>query len=125
VITAGIFGVIAAPFISRLLPLFPPVVTGTIIIVIGLSLMRVAINWAGGGLPTPGQMVDGQIGQFRNPDYGALDGLSIAVFVLVVILAVTKYALPRRDSQAAGPAAGLAARKRLASLEMRPAQRNA
>src|ERR1700733_11111319 len=43
VIAAGIFGIIAAPFISRLLPLFPPVVTGTIIMVIGISLMRVGI----------------------------------------------------------------------------------
>jgi xanthine/uracil permease len=38
--TAGIFGIVAAPFISRLLPLFPPVLTGTIILVIGISLMR-------------------------------------------------------------------------------------
>ena len=52
VIAAGMFGILAAPFISRLLPLFPPVVTGTIIMVIGISLMRVGINWAGGGLPT-------------------------------------------------------------------------
>src|SRR5882672_476367 len=33
VIEAGIFAILAAPFISRLLPLFPPVVTGTIILV--------------------------------------------------------------------------------------------
>src|SRR5476651_1030741 len=92
VIAAGIFGIIAAPFISRLLPLFPPVVTGTIIIVIGISLMRVGINWAGGGLPTLGRVVDGQMGQFNNPAYGALDGLAIALFVLVVILAITKFA---------------------------------
>jgi uric acid transporter len=52
VIAAGLFAFLAAPFISRLLPLFPPVVTGTIIMVIGISLMRVGINWAGGGLPT-------------------------------------------------------------------------
>jgi uric acid transporter len=91
VITAGIFGIVAAPFISRLLPMFPPVVTGTIIIVIGISLMRVGINWAGGGLPTTGRMVDGQMGQFNNPAYGALDGLAIALFVLIVILLITKY----------------------------------
>jgi xanthine/uracil permease len=52
VIAAGVFAVIVAPFMGRLLPLFPPVVTGTIILVIGISLMRVGINWAGGGLPT-------------------------------------------------------------------------
>ncbi len=91
VIAAGVFGFIVAPFVSRLLPLFPPVVTGTIIIVIGISLMRVGINWAGGGLPTLGRMVDGQLGQFNNPAYGAPDGLGIALFVLVVILLITKY----------------------------------
>ncbi len=92
VIVAGVFGFLVAPFISRLLPLFPPVVTGTIIIVIGISLMRVGINWAGGGLPTLGRMVDGQMGQFPNPSYGALDGLGIALFVLVVILLITRFA---------------------------------
>ena len=67
--------------------LFPPAVTGTVILSIGLSLMRVGINWAGGGLPTLGRMVDGQMGQFPNPAYGALDGLAIALFVLLVMLA--------------------------------------
>ena len=79
---------LVAPFISRMLPLFPPVVTGTIIIVIGISLMRVGINWAGGGLPTLARKVDGQMSDsFPNPNYGALDGLGIALFVLIVILA--------------------------------------
>ena len=91
VIVAGVFGFLIAPFMSWLLPLFPPVVTGTIIVVIGVSLMRVGINWAGGGLPTLGKMVDGQMGQFPNPAYGSLDGLAIALFVLIVILAITKY----------------------------------
>src|ERR1700691_808680 len=45
VIAAGIFGIIAAPFITRLLPLFPPFLTGTIILVIGISLMRVLGRW--------------------------------------------------------------------------------
>ena len=74
VIAAGIFGILAAPFISRLLPLFPPVVTGTIILVIGISLMRVGINWAGGGLPTLTKVVDGVPGAFPNPGYGQLAG---------------------------------------------------
>ena len=78
VIAAGIFGIIVAPFISRLLPLFPPVVTGTIILVIGISLMRVGVNWAAGGIPT-------------LPNYGALDGLGIALFVLLVILALIRW----------------------------------
>jgi len=91
VIAAGIFGIIAAPFISRLLPLFPPVVTGTIILIIGISLMRVGINWAGGGLPTLTKVVDGVPGAFPNPAYGQLQGLGISVFVLLFILGLIKW----------------------------------
>ncbi len=91
VVAAGIFGLIAAPFISRLLPLFPPVVTGTIILVIGLSLMRVGINWAGGGLPTLTKVVDGVPGAFPNPAYGQLQGLGISAFVLLFILGLIKW----------------------------------
>ena len=69
VIAAGVFGILIAPFISRLLPLFPPVVTGTIILVIGISLMRVGVNWAGGGLPMLTRVVDGVPGSFPNPNY--------------------------------------------------------
>ncbi|BAT59937.1 uric acid transporter UacT [Variibacter gotjawalensis] len=92
VIAAGIFGIIVAPFISRLLPLFPPVVTGTIILIIGVSLMRVGINWAGGGQPTITKVVDGVLGAFPNPAYAQLQGLALAGFVLVVILALLKWA---------------------------------
>jgi NCS2 family nucleobase:cation symporter-2 len=77
VIAAGLFGVLIAPFVSRLLPLFPPVVTGTIITVIGISLMRVGVNWAGGGI--------------GNPAFGDLRFLGIALFVLVVILSLSKW----------------------------------
>ncbi|WP_127090832.1 nucleobase:cation symporter-2 family protein [Aquabacter cavernae] len=91
VIAAGIFGIVVAPFISRLLPLFPPVVTGTIILVIGISLMRVGINWAGGGLPMLTKTVNGELVQVANPNYGQLQGLGISAFVLLVILALLKW----------------------------------
>jgi NCS2 family nucleobase:cation symporter-2 len=91
VIAAGAFAIIVAPFMSRLLPLFPPVVTGTIILVIGVSLMRVGINWAGGGLPTLTRMVDGVPGAFPNPAFGQLQGLAIALFVLIVILGLVRW----------------------------------
>ncbi len=91
VIAAGIFGLLVAPFISKLLPLFPPVVTGTIILIIGVSLMRVGINWAGGGLPTITKVVDGVPGAFPNPNYAAPQGLMIAAFVLLAILALLRW----------------------------------
>jgi xanthine permease len=91
VIGAGIFSVLASPFISRLLPLFPPVVTGTIILVIGISLMRVGINWAGGGLQTFTKIVDGAPAVVPNPAFGQLTGLGIALFVLIMILSLIKW----------------------------------
>ncbi|WP_114858795.1 nucleobase:cation symporter-2 family protein [Azospirillum brasilense] len=78
VIGAGVFATLAAPLVGRLLPLFPPVVTGTVIAIIGISLMRVGITWAGGGAGNP---------NFGDPLY-----LGVALFVLAVILLVTKYA---------------------------------
>ena len=91
VIAAGLFGILVAPFVSRLLPLFPPVVTGTIILVIGISLMRVGINWAGGGLPTLTRVVDGVPGAFPNPAYGQLQGLGISAFVLLFVPGLIKW----------------------------------
>ena len=91
VIAAGIFAVVVAPFMGQMLRLFPPVVTGTVILVIGISLMRVGINWAGGGLPTLTKVVDGVAGAFPNPGYGQLEGLAIALFVLAVILGLIRW----------------------------------
>ena len=87
VICAGIFGMLIAPVISRMLPYFPPVVTGTIITVIGISLMRVGINWAAGGNP----MIAGPAGMMPNPNYGAPLHLAVASIVLLFILAITKF----------------------------------
>ena len=53
--------------------------------------MRVGINWAGGGLPTLTKVIDGVPGAFPNPGYGQLQGLGIALFVLLVILGLIKW----------------------------------
>lgn len=47
VIAAGLFTVLLAPYFSRLLRFFPPVVAGTVITIIGVALLPVAIRWAG------------------------------------------------------------------------------
>jgi xanthine permease len=91
VIAAGVFAVLVAPLMSRLIVLFPPVVTGSIILVIGLSLMRIGIGWAEGPLKVP-NIVDGQFkGVIDNPNRDALDGFALSLLVLLVILGLTKY----------------------------------
>jgi NCS2 family nucleobase:cation symporter-2 len=118
IIGAGIISIAIAPLISRLLRFFPPVVTGTIIAVIGISLMRVGIGWAMGGPPNLAQNLDvpklvamvdgakaaaasassaapvvklGPLPMLDNATYGALDNMAIAAFVLVVILLIARY----------------------------------
>ena len=78
VIAAGVFGIIVAPFISRLLRFFPSVVTGSIITVIGITLMRIGINWIGGGRP-------------GAPDFGAPGYLAVAGLVLFIILMLLRF----------------------------------
>jgi NCS2 family nucleobase:cation symporter-2 len=79
VIAAGAFTIAVAPLISYLLPLFPPVVTGTIILMIGISLMRVGVNWAAGS-SNP-----------SAPEYGDPFNLGMATLVLVMILLITRF----------------------------------
>ena len=64
VIVAGIVTMLIAPVFSKLLRFFPPIVTGTIIAVIGITLLRVGITRAGGGA-------------MAKP-FGAIGNLSIA-----------------------------------------------
>jgi xanthine permease len=78
VIVGGLFGLLVAPVMQHALRFFPSVVTGTIITMIGISLMRVGIAWAGGGAAAA--------------DFGAGGYLAIAAMVLAVILLIIKFA---------------------------------
>ncbi len=115
IIGAGVISMLIAPMVSKLLRFFPPVVTGTIIAIIGISLMRVGVGWAMGGPAPAAQSVDvpklvamvdaakaaattpaelklpGPIPMKDNPNYGALDNMAIAGAVLVFILLLVKY----------------------------------
>ena len=77
IIVVGLLTVLAAPYFSKLLRFFPPVVAGSVITVIGLSLMPVAIRWAGGGDQT-------------SKDFGNVGNVALAFGVLVLILAITR-----------------------------------
>ncbi len=46
---SGILVVIIAPFFSHLVKFFPPVVTGSVVTIIGVNLMPVAMNYLAGG----------------------------------------------------------------------------
>jgi len=78
IIVSGAFAVAIAPVFGSLLRFFPPLVTGTIITTIGLTLLQVGIGWAGGG--------------FGNPAFGAPVQLGLAFLVLLAILLINRFA---------------------------------
>ncbi|MBM9467865.1 nucleobase:cation symporter-2 family protein [Nakamurella leprariae] len=80
VIASGIFMMVLAPLFAKLVRFFPPLVTGTVILIIGLSLMGVAANWIGGG----------QVGEEGAP----IGNVAMAAFVLVLIILLERFAPP-------------------------------
>ena len=77
VIIGGIFHFFLGFVIGRIRFALPPLVTGLIVLMIGLALVRVGIQYAAGGLPISG-----------TPAYGSLDKWTPALVVVMVTLAV-------------------------------------
>src|SRR5215217_7772873 len=77
VIVAGVVTFLAAPYFSRLLKFFPPVVTGTVITVIGVTLLPVAAQSAGGGNPSA-------------DDFGSFQNIELAGATLVFIIVLQR-----------------------------------
>jgi OHCU decarboxylase len=77
VIFAGVVTFLMAPYFSKLLKLFPPVVTGTVITVIGATLLPVAAQSAGGGDPTA-------------KDFGSFQNLELAGVTLLFIIVLQR-----------------------------------
>ncbi|RZS36345.1 OHCU decarboxylase [Herbihabitans rhizosphaerae] len=75
VIVAGLFTFFIAPFFSKLVRFFPPVVTGTVISVIGIALLPVAAKDAAGG-------------DSDAPDFASLTNLAYAFGTLAIILVI-------------------------------------
>lgn len=71
-IIGGVFEGVLGFFLKPLRRFFPSVVTGTVVLSIGLSLIAVGINSFGGG--------------FKTKDFGSMENLGLGLFVLVVIL---------------------------------------
>lgn len=77
IIAAGIFIVLIAGIFSKIKVLFPPLVTGTVITVIGLTLIPVAITKIGGG--------DAAAGNFGDPTNLLLGFVTIALIIGVQV----------------------------------------
>lgn len=78
ILSAGLFVVIIAKYFSKLIKFFPPVVTGSVVTIIGLTLIPVALNNFAGG-----QGAD---------DFASLENIGLGFITLLIILFVLKFA---------------------------------
>ncbi|WP_099222224.1 nucleobase:cation symporter-2 family protein [Listeria costaricensis] len=77
IIVSGLFVLLIAPFFSRIVRFFPPVVTGSVVTVIGLTLIPVAINNLAGGEGAK--------------DFGSLYNLGLGFGTLLLIICVYRF----------------------------------
>lgn len=77
IIAAGAFIFLFARFFGKLIKVFPPVVTGSVVTIIGISLVPAGIKNMAGGT--------------GSPDYGSPQNLLLAFAVLVFILVVNRF----------------------------------
>ncbi|MEV0276516.1 nucleobase:cation symporter-2 family protein [Streptomyces sp. NPDC050610] len=75
VIVAGALGFVLAPYFCRLVRFFPPIVSGTVITLIGITLLPVSFGWIQGGHP-------------ERPT--SLTNLALAAATLVIVLALRR-----------------------------------
>lgn len=79
IIVAGLVTFLVAPYFSKLIRFFPPVVTGTIITIIGVTLMPVAVRWIAGYNPA-------------DPNFASPVNLGLASFTLALVLLIYRVA---------------------------------
>ena len=76
-ILGAFFEIILSFFIKPLMKLFPPIVTGIVVCLIGLTLLPVSMDWAAGGSGAA--------------DYGSLTNVSISMFIMILTLLLNRY----------------------------------
>ena len=76
-IVGGIVAVFVGIFIKQIRKFFPPLITGTVVFAIGLSLYPTAINYMAGGA--------------SNESYGSWENWLVAIITLCIVTALNHY----------------------------------
>lgn len=77
ILVSGVFVMLVATFFGKLVKFFPPVVTGSVVTIIGLTLIPVAMN----------NMAGGQ----GSPDFGSTENVLLSFGTLLIILVLYKF----------------------------------
>ncbi|MEM7067636.1 MAG: nucleobase:cation symporter-2 family protein [Pseudomonadota bacterium] len=81
VLVGGLFHAFLGLFIGRIRFALPPLITGLVVLMIGLSLVKVGIQYSAGGVPA-----------INKPEYGSLLNWSAALVVILTTLGLKFYA---------------------------------
>ena len=81
IVAGGIFHFFLGTIVGRLRRWLPPLVTGLVVLMIGLSLLKVGIQYAAGGVPLIG-----------TPEYGTWPHWGLALIVIAVTLVLKFFA---------------------------------
>lgn len=76
-VVGGIVAILFGTFVDKIHRFFPPIVTGTVVFTIGLSLYPTAINYMAGGA--------------SSPTYGSAVNWGIALLVLVIVVGLNNF----------------------------------
>lgn len=76
-IVGGVVAVVMGLLVKKIRVFFPPLITGTVVFTIGLSLYPTAINYMAGGT--------------SSPNYGSWQNWAIAFFTLIVVTALNHF----------------------------------
>ena len=90
-IVGGVVATLVGIFIKPIRKLFPPVITGTVVFTIGLSLYPTAINYMAGGAANTYELVVAQKGLPEALVYGSWQNWAIAAFTLAVVMLLTNH----------------------------------
>lgn len=110
-LVASLIMIIGSFFMPMIRKFFPPIVTGTVVTLIGLSLIPVAVDWFAGG----------QVGQ---EGYASLPNLAIGLFVLttVILLSIFGKGILSAAAVVIGMALGFMACVALGLVDFKPVQ---
>ena len=90
-IVGGVIATLVGIFIKPIHRLFPPVITGTVVFTIGLSLYPTAINYMAGGTGNTYASVVEERGLTEALVYGSWQNWAVAAFTLTVVLVLTNH----------------------------------
>ena len=90
-IVGGVIAMIVGIFVKKIRKLFPPVITGTVVFTIGLSLYPTAIHYMAGGSGNTYDLVVAQKGLSEALVYGSWQNWAVAIFTLIVVMLLSNH----------------------------------